>query len=993
MTSRGRGAITWRRAIGLCLLALMWAGAVVDVQAAEHSGRVTFHGNPVPGASVTAAHGDRLFTVATDEHGIYRFPDLPDGPCTIQVRIVGFAPEQRDVNIGPASRSLDIQLRLTSVDEIGAGIAIVTAERPASPRLPTVFPAAPPLAARHLPFGPETSTLLINGSTNNAAAARVAQSAAFGNNRGSRQPLHRGSFSFALGDSALDARPFSFAGQRPDTPAYRDAQYGASFGGPLRMPGTSQSQADTFIRFGRSTDHQTSVQSILVPSTRERAGDFSATRDALGRAVTVVDPLSGQPFSGDTIPADRLSPEALALLAYYPAPNLDAGGRSNYQAPLVTATRQNNLEGRYTQNLNRRNSITGMFSGQWTHTDTPTPLGFVDESSQEVLNSSAIWARRFTPYASTRVRYHWTRTISGVTPFFADRVDVSGGAGIEGNDQDPANWGPPSLTFASGIAGLTTADYSYRQAIAHEWQAELVLNRPKHGVTMGAVVRQRRVDDVGQPNGRGTFGFTGDQSGSDLADFLLGLPHSSAITLSTRAKALHAWDYEAFISDDWRVTPALTLNVGVRWEFEPPMRELDGRLSNLDLTPDFAAGAVVTPSDPVGPLTGHTYPAALLEPDYSGIEPRIGVAWRPRAKSPLVVRGSYGVYRNRDTYQPLALIMARQPPFATVLSVESTAENRLTLANGFLSSAPGAPTTFAVEPDLKVGEAHNWQVSVQRELPGSLTVIAAYLGSAGRHLLQEFLPNTYPTGSVNPCPTCPAGFAFVASNGSSLRNALQLELRRRLSGGLTASAQYTLSKSTDDAAAFTSASLTGAAIAQDWRDLGAERARSNFDRRHQVTVDVQYSTDSNGNAWLKDWTVRTQVTAASGLPLTPIVLESVAGTGAIGNLRAALTGVSTRAPDGLYLNPAAYALPAPGQWGNAGRNSITGPPQFNTLAEIVRTFRPGDRVTVDCRLTAINVLNHVTYADVSTTIGSPQFGAPTRANPMRTLQLGMRLSF
>ena len=170
--------------------------------------------------------------------------------------------------------------------------------------------------------------------------------------------------------------------------------------------------------------------------------------------------------------------------------------------------------------------------------------------------------------------------------------------------------------------------------------------------------------------------------------------------------------------------------------------------------------------------------------------------------------------------------MAQQPPLSKAVNVENSPETPLTLANGFIDSASGTPNTFAVDPDLRVGLAQNWQVSAQRDLPASLTVLATYLGTAGSRLMQELLPNTYPAGAVNPCPACPLGFVHLSSNGRSLRHAGQLQLRRRFRNGLTATLQYTLAKATDDAAALAGASMSGAAIAQDWQNLDAEHAPS-----------------------------------------------------------------------------------------------------------------------------------------------------------------------
>src|SRR6185295_3714493 len=129
---------------------------------------------------------------------------------------------------------------------------------------------------------------------------------------------------------------------------------------------------------------------------------------------------------------------------------------------------------------------------------------------------------------------------------------------------------------------------------------------------------------------------------------------------------------------------------------------------------------------------------------------------------------------------------------------------------------------------FRSADVHTWQFTAQRELPASLTAIAAYLGARGTHLIQAVLPNTYPAGAVSPCPECPSGFVYLTSNGRSLRNAGQFTLRRRLYHGLMASVQYTLAKSTDDAATFDNKSITAKslAIAQDWLDLTAGRGPS-----------------------------------------------------------------------------------------------------------------------------------------------------------------------
>jgi hypothetical protein len=192
-------------------------------------------------------------------------------------------------------------------------------------------------------------------------------------------------------------------------------------------------------------------------------------------------------------------------------------------------------------------------------------------------------------------------------------------------------------------------------------------------------------------------------------------------------------------------------------------------------------------------------------------------------------------------------------------------------------------------------------------------------------------------------------------------------------------------------------------LAQDWLDLDAERAPSSFDQRHLVSAQFQYSTgvglhggtlvDGVWASLWKDWTIATELTAGSGLPLTPVAFLPVAGTSVVG-IRPSLTGLPI-APtsEGSYANPAAFTAPAPGTWGTAGRNSIRGPAQFSMDMSVTRVLRFGGRLNLEWSVAATNVLNRVTFATINTVITSRQFGLPTLANPMRTLHIAVRLRY
>src|SRR5262249_43920710 len=345
---------------------------------------------------------------------------------------------------------------------------------------------------------------------------------------------------------------------------------------------------------------------------------------------------------------------------------------------------------------------------------------------------------------------------------------------------------------------------------------------------------------VGQQNPRGTFTFTGAAAGYDFAGFLLGTPDTSALAFGNADKYFRASYYDAYVNDDWRLRPSLTVNGGVRWEYSAPITERYGRLVNLDVAPGFLAVAPVVASNRSGSLTGRRYPDSLLEPDRQAIQPRIGLSWRPFLASSMVVRAGYGVYYDTSVFMAIASRMAQQAPLSRSLSIANSAATPLTLANGFSAPPNVVLNTFAVDPGFRVGYSQSWQLSVQRDLPRSLVVTANYLGTKGTRAQQQFLPQTYPAGAANPCSGCPSGYAYLTSNGNSTRHAGRIELRRRLHSGIAGQLSYTFAKAIDDAA------LGGPGqppvIAQDWLDLGGERGLSSFDQRHLVNLQMQYTT-------------------------------------------------------------------------------------------------------------------------------------------------------
>jgi Carboxypeptidase regulatory-like domain len=1011
------GLMSWRW--GKSYLRVLCALACLTIpnlaMASENHGQVTFGDLPVPGATITATQGSKKFIAISDEEGRYSFPDLPDGAWKIEITMTGFATIDQVVTVSPNTPSSKWELKLLPLDQVLAQIKVrktaqsVTAKLPDEPAKSEAPKAAEPA---EMPKPADESSqqssdgFLVNGSVNNAATSQFTLAPAFGNSRKGVAGLYTGGLSLILDNSALDARPFSLSGLDTPKSAYNKVTGGVTFGGPLNIPHLLPRGPNFFVAYQWMRDSIATVDPGLVPTEAERSGDLT---------TGIIDPI-------DTV--------AQNLLNLYPLPNVAGNSEYNYQIPILNSTHQDALQSRLDKTIGRKDQVYGGFAFQSTRANTTNLFSFLDTTDTLGINSKVNWEHRLSHELYVNTGYQFSRLRMLVVPYFDNRTNVSLQDGITGNDQDPSDWGPPTLVFSSGIASLTDANSAFDRNRTDGVSSSVEYYRGRHNFTLGGDFRRQEFNYLSQQNPRGTFTFTGAATGiSDFADFLEGIPDTSAIAYGNADKYFRQSVYDGYATDDWRIRPELTINAGIRWEYGAPITELFGRLVNLDIAPGFTAVAPVLGSDPTGTLTGERYPSSLIRPDKRGIEPRVGISWRPIPGSSVVVRAGYGVYDDTSVYQSTALQMAQQEPLSTSLSVQTSAACPETLASGFNPCSSITADTFAVDPNFRVGYAQTWQLSIQRDLPAALQMTANYLGIKGTRGVQEYLPNTYPIGAVNPCRSCPSGFVYRTSNGDSTRQAGSIQLRRRLRGGFTANLQYTFSKAIDDDSVLggqgpvaqdaVSQPVPAPTIAQNWLNLRAERSLSTFDQRQLLNAQIQYTTGMGLGGgtllggWrgtlLKEWTVAGTITDGSGLPQTPVYLAAVNGTGVTGSIRPDRTTSPIYAgSSGHFLNPAAYATPQPGQWGTAGRDSIVGPGQFTFNASLARTFRIEKRYNLDIRVDSTNLLNHVVYSSWDTTLNpisnpgsnsifttelNPLFGLPTAANAMRSMQVTARLRF
>ncbi len=385
------------------------------------------------------------------------------------------------------------------------------------------------------------------------------------------------------------------------------------FRAPFRIPWLGmRTNKNLIAQFNRNVTNGANLQAALMPTLLQRGGDFSQTVDGFGNPVLLRDPVTGLPFAGNVIPPDRISPQAAALLALYPEPQPGVAGRYNYQIPAFNSSVTHSFNasvGNVISNTTNQLGVQGGYNR--SSSDSTSLFGFDDNSHGSGMTLGVNWSRRFNPSnLQFQLRHTYNRNTNTSEPFFANNRNVSGDAGITGNNQDPQNWGPPGLSFASEVAGLSTGQYSLNRTQSHAFNFTMPYTKGRHTLVAGSDVRYQMIDSVSQQNARGSFTFNGSFTGHDLADFMLGLPNTSSIAFGNADKGFRAWNYSVYVNDDFRTTQSVTLNVGIRWDFEVPVEERGGRLVNLDVADDYSAAAPVVAADGIGPITGRHYPSS-----------------------------------------------------------------------------------------------------------------------------------------------------------------------------------------------------------------------------------------------------------------------------------------------------------------------------------------------------------------------------------------------
>jgi hypothetical protein len=809
----------------------------------------------------------------------------------------------------------------------------------------------------------------------------------------------------------------------------RRNQFGATLAGPVLLPKIYNGRDRTFFLVTweslRLIDGKT--QRGIVPRTEMLAGDFSSATDAFGRPLTIVDPLSARaPFPGNRIPAARLNPVAQSLASYFPAPNL-TGGANNFIAQGNGTTSYNNLGIKVDHILTPKDRLT--FSTFWRPNSSfdpivsgrsPIPLFGLSNNTLDLL-SYVRYLRTITPNIFFEASVNFSRkTNNQVWPLSGTR-DWASESGFIGGTTNPIASGLPQLE-ASGYIFMGPAydvpkiwsfnNFQYNGALT--W----ILGR--HNLKFGGDFLRMQYFSRSFGDTRGRLTFLGRFTNEPMADLMLGYAQTSRRQLDAAGPYHLISNYAGFIQDDFKISSRLTLNLGLRYDLMKPPQEKFGAWSMFvpSLGKIVIAGrGLISDFDQRIRSTNMTQyiamasdvglPASIRQPNYLNFAPRFGFAYRPLARSNVVMRGGYGIFYGSSSLYRLDEYSDTYP-FSINETYSAVTNNplALTLSDPFplaRRNVGGVTATAGAEAKSPSQYLQSWNFTVEYEFARNSVLEVAYAGSKGTNLPRRYDLNQQirdlavraATGAF-PRPYPAFSTINVISDGSnSSYNSGLVTVRRHFNRQLFIRATYTYSKSIDES------SNTGGTIqynfsnAQDSLNLRGERGRSDFDTGHAFAASFIWTPAFTRNIGLRNWQIAGTTTAYTGQPFTPKIANFNFTNGEASRPDRIAKGSLAQPSVDQWFDRSAFPVVPLGayRFGTSGRNILDGPGTFSMNASLSRRFALAERTGLQFRLETYNLLNHPNFNLPENRVDIISGGTISRAKNNRTMQLALRFEF
>ena len=840
--------------------------------------------------------------------------------------------------------------------------------------------------------------------------------------------LHGSAYEFLRNDIFNAKNFFDLPGPAP---AFRENQFGGGLGGPI-----VKGRTFFFLNYDGQRTRQSLADLFSVPTMAERSGNFAGT-------ASIFDPVTHQPIPGNNLandPALRLDPAAVALLAKLPEPTQGLEGQNN----LISVQKRSYDNNEYNARLDHRfsdrdtsflrlsifeaNELDPFGSSVLNESLLP---GFGRRLTTHSANLSVAETHTFSPNLVNEFRFGWLRVSGGQSDPNAGNAFATQ-FGLQGVTPNPADMGYPQFSLSNAFSTIgSPAGFTSRTDRDFEFFDNVLIHRGRHSFHFGAYIFHLNFNPSFPNDARGIYTYSGAytakgaNTGNPLADFLLGYPAQAQVGIGSGAENAHTNWAHFYAEDGWQATSNLTINAGLRYEYNANLVARANQTANIDLAapggPAFVvagnAGSLAPAAAQLAalsPLPIVSAPAvgwddSLITPRYRRFSPRMGLAWRIPGSREMVVRAGFGIYTNQAAYSVLQNLAENMPFFLVKTVRNSAAAPALTTENILAQSPTGAIGANGVNHDYRIEYNEVWNLGVQRAITANTAVEAEYVGSRTVHADSATIVNVPLPGAGAPQARRPypnlAAFTTIRWDGWAAFHALTLKLTRRFSSGLLFDAAYTFSKSLDDAS---DAGTTNAEynLPQNAYAPGLEAGPSSFDHRHRLTANAVYDFPiGRGLAgWqhrlLGDWRASSILIVQSGAPFT-VNLSSAEDVANIG----LVNGVNVERPN-LLANPnngprtpaewfdtAAFALPAQNTFGNAGRNVVIGPGLANLDVSLQKKWTLHENQAIEFRFDAFNALNHANFNLPGRIFGAANFGVVTSAQDARELQFAMRWVF
>ena len=838
--------------------------------------------------------------------------------------------------------------------------------------------------------------------------------------------FHGSLFEFAR-DGRLDSHNF-FDDRTLPVPPLDQHQYGGSFGGPI-----VRGRTFFFASYERQDTRRSITKTFSVPDAAVRAGDLSGWNPICDPST--IDPTTGAcvPFTGNRIPVDRLDPIAQTFLASVPLPT-DVGQFQNLTSVEPQDKDVHQFSLRVDQRLSNSDQLFVRFSsfdadevqpfGTGVQQETLVP-GFGRTLDTTTRNVGASYTKAFGTNMLNEIRFGYMSVDGGQRSRNAG-VDFAGDVGLQGVSRNPRDVGFPQVSTGglfSTMGDPTT--FVSRDNEHFEVYDNFLIDRGTHRYKVGGYLFHLRFRPLNADTARGAFDYTGQWTGNALADFLLGFPTSARSGVGGGDEDARTTWLHLYGQDDWRARDNLTINYGLRYEYNSHMKDVDNRLSSIDLS--VPGGRYVIASDDAGnispaaeallpqiPIPWVTsaeigWDRSLLRPNALRLAPRVGFALSLGEERSAVIRGGYGVFLNQWAYS-VQTAFTRNLPFFFLKQVDTPSDQlipTLETRDILTSDATGSIGGTIMDNDYQVEYTQTWSGGIQMEAMRRTMVELSYMGSytvgADNSTIRNIPePGPGPIDARRPIPALSA-IRAIRFDGRSIYHAFILKAERRFDGRYAFNTSYTLSRSRDDASS-PGATAFEPNVPQNVRDIfPGEQALSSFDHRHQFVASGTYqlpffegaggATEALGGGWR----VNTIVTVQSGAPFTVNLGLDRANIGSGPAQRPDQIGDPNLSADersvDQWFNTAAFALQDPFTFGSAARNSVFAPGLANIDVSIQKDLYLGEPGRLEFRWEIFNLLNRANFDVPNRIFGTPNFGRIFSALNAREIQLGLRYSF